>query len=107
MVSDEDDITIYTDIFGPLEVQTFSGKKYFAAFTIAKSGYCDVGLLSARDQVRDHLEEFVAWVEHQSGISVKRIHSDNEKDFNALVPQMKVHESTGHYLLYTHPSQMG
>ena len=60
LVSDEDDITIYTGICVPLEVQTFGGKMHFATFTIAKSRYCDVGLLSARDQVGDHFEEFVA-----------------------------------------------
>ena len=60
LVTDEDDITIHTDICGPLEVQTFGGKNYFVTFTIAKSRYCNVALLSSRDQVGNHLEEFVA-----------------------------------------------
>ena len=89
LVTDEDDITIHTEICGPLEVQTFGGKKYFVTFTIAKLRYCNVALLSRRYQVGNHLEEFVAWVEHQAGTSVKRVHSDNAKEFKALVPRMK------------------
>ena len=87
--TDEDDLTIHADICGPSDIRNFSEKNYFATFTNARSRYTDVELLSPRDKIRDHLEEFAAWAESQSGVSVKRIHSHNAKEFKALVQRMK------------------
>ena len=85
LITDEDGITIHADICGPLDIPTIGGKNYFATFTISRSKYTDIALLSSRDQVGDHLEEIVDWAERQSGVSVKRVHWDNAKEFKALV----------------------
>ena len=70
----DDDITIHTDICGPVEIQTLGGERYFATFTTAKSRYYEVSLLVTRDQIGKYLEKFIAWAERTSGVSVKRIH---------------------------------
>ena len=89
LVIDENDITIHTDICGPVEVPTIGGKRYFATFTIARSRYCEVALLEKRSEVGEHLSKFVTWVERQAGETVKRIHSDNAKEYEALAKSMQ------------------
>lgn len=89
LVNSEADITIHTDICGPISTRTKGGKRYFATFTIAKSRYCEVGLLSSRSEVGKHLKEFIAWAERHGSESVKRIHSDNAKEYQALAKELK------------------
>ena len=51
LVIHENDITIHTNICGPVEVSTIGGKRYFETFTIARSRHCEVALLEEISEV--------------------------------------------------------
>lgn len=89
LATDEQDITVHSDICGPFGTRTRGGKRYFATFIVSKSRYCDVALLKTRDEVREHLYEFIAWVERNTGRTVKRIHTDGAKEYKAMEKPLK------------------
>ena len=84
LVNDGEQHTIHTDICGPLNYFTKGGARYFVTFIVASSRYCDVGLLRSRSDMPDTLFNFIAWLERNTSVTVKRIHSDNAKEYVSL-----------------------
>lgn len=80
----EQGITVHSDICGPFDTRTKGGKRYFATFIVSKSLYCEVALLKMKDEVGEHLFNFIAWVERNTGRTVKRVHTDGAGEYKGM-----------------------
>ncbi|GMF65009.1 unnamed protein product [Phytophthora fragariaefolia] len=74
---------IHSDVCGPMQTSTFSGKRYFVTFTDDKSHFCVVYLLRHKSEVADKFVEFVAMAETQTGKRVKTLRSDNGGEYTS------------------------
>ncbi|KAG2758790.1 hypothetical protein Pcac1_g29117 [Phytophthora cactorum] len=74
---------IHSDVCGPMQTSTFSGKRYFVTFTDDKSHFCVVYLLRNKSEVADKFAEFVAMAETQTGKRVKTLRSDNGGEYTS------------------------
>lgn len=84
LTKDEKPHVVHMDICGPIRPMTFGKAKYFVAFVLQKSRFAHVCLLQKKSQVNEKFMEFMAWLERDSEIPVRRIHSDQAKEFIAL-----------------------
>lgn len=78
---------IHTDVCGPFQNVSFGGSKYFVVFKDDYSRYRTVYFLKSKDQVYEKLVEFVRLTNNLYGIKIKKIRSDNGKEYepNKLV----------------------
>ena len=74
---------IHSDVCGPMQTHTFSGKRYFVTFIDEYSHYCVVLLLKNKSEVATKFAEFVAWAETQTGKRVKTLRSDNGGEYTS------------------------
>ena len=72
-------IQIHTDICGPFSYCSKGGAKYFVTFVVASSPFCEVALLKARSDMAEKLFNFIAWLERNTSVTVKRIHRKTQK----------------------------
>ena len=72
---------IHTDIYGPFDVPSFDGEKYFITFINDFSRYGYVYLLHEKSQLVDVLEVFINEVEKQLDRKVKIIRSDRDGEY--------------------------
>lgn len=83
---------IHTDICGPFKTCSLGGAKYFATFIDDKSRYIEVAILKKKSDIFEAFKEYKARVEKQTGRQIKKIRSDNAKeylsrDFNEFLKQ--------------------
>ena len=74
---------IHSDVCGPMQTPTFSGKRYFVTFIDDKSHFCKVYLLSNKSEVPAKFADFVAFAETQTGKRIKTIRSDNGGEYTS------------------------
>ncbi|GMG18162.1 unnamed protein product [Phytophthora fragariaefolia] len=79
---------IHSDVCGPMETPTFSGKRYFVTFIDEYSHFCVVYLLRYKSEVAAKFAEFVAFAETQTGsrvrtLRVKQLRSDNGGEYKS------------------------
>ncbi|CAH0473643.1 unnamed protein product [Peronospora belbahrii] len=74
---------IHSDVCGPMQTSTFSGKRYFVTFIDDKSHFCVVYLLRNKSEVAAKFAEFVAFAETQTGKRVKVLRSDNGGEYTS------------------------
>ncbi|KAG3230939.1 hypothetical protein PI124_g23964 [Phytophthora idaei] len=74
---------IDSDVCGPMQTSTFSGKRYFVTFIDDKSHFCVVYLLRNKSEVAAKFAEFVAFAEAQTGKVVKTLRSDNGGEYTS------------------------
>ncbi|GMF62517.1 unnamed protein product [Phytophthora fragariaefolia] len=79
---------IHSDVCGPVETPTFSGKLYFVTFIDEYSHFCVVYLLRNESEVAAKFAEFVAFAETQTGsrvrtLRVKQLRSDNGGEYKS------------------------
>ena len=74
---------IHSDICGPITPQTYSKKEYFISFIDDKTRWAVVKLLHTRDQIYDTFNEFSIEEENQLNAKIKRLHSDNAKEYKS------------------------
>ena len=72
---------IHTDVWGPLELQTLGGRKYYLTFTDDYSCYTVTRLLKSKDEVLQAYKDFAAWALTQHGVKIKRLRSDRGGEF--------------------------
>ena len=63
---------IHSDVCGPMQSTTFSGKRYFVTFTDEYSHFTIIFLLRNKSEVVDKFAELVAFAETQTGKVVLR-----------------------------------
>ena len=76
---------IHSDVCGPMQTPTFSGKRYFVTFIDEKSHYCVVYLLQNKSEVADKFANFVALAENQTNKRVKTLRCDNGGEYTSGV----------------------
>lgn len=72
---------VHTDLCGPMEVESIGGGKYFLTFIDDYSRYLHVYILTSKDQVADTFIDFKNYIEKQTGKKIKKIRSDNGKEY--------------------------
>lgn len=83
LIDRSDDRTNHADICGPFRNATIAGNRYFLPTTTTPHPYTEVKVLEKRREAGQHLFNFEAWLERDTGKSVKHIHTDNAKEFTA------------------------
>lgn len=100
---------IHTDLCGPMEQTSIGGSKYFLTFIDDFSRYLHVYILDSKDQVTETFIDFKNMIEKQTGKKIKKIRSDNGKEYlNEKLKKMLKNEGIVHQLTvrYT-PQQNG
>src|SRR5579871_6703417 len=72
---------IHTDICGPMNYLSLRGAKYFIIFIDDKTRITFIYLLKTKDKAFDKFKNFQALVENQQNKKIKRIRSDNRREF--------------------------
>lgn len=86
---------VHSDLCGPITPQTWSKKRYIISFIDDHTRYAEIALLATKDEAYNSYKEWVTRAERQSGLKIRRFHSDNakeytSKDFQALHKDMGV-----------------
>lgn len=77
---------IYTDVCGPMEVESLGRKLYFVAFKDDFSSFREIHFIREKSEVFEKLKLFCAAIENQFKMNIKEIHSDGGKEYdNKLV----------------------
>ena len=74
---------IHSDVCGPMQSTTFSGKRYFVTFTDEYSHFTTAFLLRNKSEVADKFAELVALAETQTGKVVKTLRCDNGGEYKS------------------------
>ena len=74
---------VYSDVYGPIDVETLGGNKYFVTFIDDASRKVWVYVLKTKDQVFEHFQKFHAMVERERGKPLKCLRSDNEGEYTS------------------------
>lgn len=69
---------IYSDVFGPVQIESNGGARYFVTFIDDFSRYCQVYFLAHKNEVFEKFQEFKNEVEKSTGKKIKYLQSDNE-----------------------------
>ena len=92
---------VYSDICGPITPLTWSKAKYIATFIDDRTKWAEIALLRSRDEL---FSEFTKWLnraENQSGLKLKRFHSDNAPEYKT--PFNELYAEKGIIGTYTAP----
>ena len=74
---------VYSDVCGPLEVNSLGGNKYFLTFIDDASRKVWVYFLKSKDQVLDYFKMFHAMVERETGKKLKCLRIDNGGEYTS------------------------
>jgi hypothetical protein len=99
---------VHSDICGPITPETWSKSRYFASFIDDKTRWAEISLLRTRDQLQDSVITWLKREENQSGLRLKRFHSDNAPEYKALVKDLFIKKGIiGTYSAPFNPEQNG
>uniref|UniRef100_A0A2N9FLT3 Integrase catalytic domain-containing protein n=1 Tax=Fagus sylvatica TaxID=28930 RepID=A0A2N9FLT3_FAGSY len=73
----------YSDVCGPIEVESLGGNRYFVTFIDDASRKVWVYVLKTKDQVFQLFKKFHAMVERQKGKSLKCLRTDNGGEYTS------------------------
>ena len=76
---------VFTDVCGPLPVESMSGKRYFVTFTDSFSSFKDVALMENKHETRESFIRFEAKFERKNDCNIKLVFSDNGGGYRGLV----------------------
>ncbi|KAM1487717.1 hypothetical protein ACFX2I_001756 [Malus domestica] len=74
---------VYSDVCGPMEVESLGRNKYFVTYIDDASRRVWVYLLKSKDQVFQTFQEFHAMVERETGKPLKCLRSDNGGEYTS------------------------
>ena len=99
---------VYSDICGPMEVESMGGNKYFITFIDDVSRKVWVYLLKTKDQAFQTFKLFHTMVECETGRKLKCLRTDNggeytSREFEGIAPAM---ESSMRRLFLEHHNTM-
>lgn len=72
---------VHTDVCGPMQTSSVSGKLYFLTIIDDYSRYCKLYLLKYKSEVFDKFQEYLELVKNQHGRYPKVIRSDRGKEY--------------------------
>ncbi|KAK7406483.1 hypothetical protein VNO78_08110 [Psophocarpus tetragonolobus] len=76
---------VHIDVWGPAYVPNISGAKWFLTFIDDYTRVTWVFLLKQKSEISSVFIQFVSMIKNQFAVSIKRIRSDNAKDYFNLV----------------------
>ncbi|GKV35980.1 hypothetical protein SLEP1_g44167 [Rubroshorea leprosula] len=74
---------VYSDVCGPLEVESFGGNKYFVTFIDDATRKTWVYLLQNKSQVFKYFQHYHAMVERETLLKLKCLHTDNGGEYTS------------------------
>ncbi|QRV78044.1 Retrovirus-related Pol polyprotein from transposon TNT 1-94 [Ceratobasidium sp. AG-Ba] len=74
------DLTV-TDVWGPARTQSLQGNSYFVTFTDMYSRFTIASFMKSTKEVFEHYKAYEALLANQFGKQLKRVRSDNGKEF--------------------------
>lgn len=74
---------VYSDVYGPIEVESLDDQKYFLTFIDEASRKLWVYFLKTKDEVFQHIQEFHAMVEREIGKKLKCLRTDNGGEYTS------------------------
>ena len=74
---------VYSDVCGPIDVETLGGNKYFFTFIDDASRKMWVYVLKTKDQVFEHFKKFHAMAEREKGKPLKCLRTDNRGEYTS------------------------
>ncbi|QRW07738.1 Retrovirus-related Pol polyprotein from transposon TNT 1-94 [Ceratobasidium sp. AG-Ba] len=74
------DLTV-TDVWGPARTQSLQGNSYFVTFTDMYSRFTIASFMKLTKEVFEHYKAYEALLANQFGKQLKRVRSDNGKEF--------------------------
>jgi len=74
---------IYTDMWGPTQIETLQHKKYYVTSTDKVTHYLIVFLMHKKNETLKSFQALDAWWEKNYGIKIKLLHSDNGKEYKS------------------------
>lgn len=72
---------VHTDLCGPMESNSIGGNKYFLTFIDDASRRTIVYFLRSKKEVLEAFKDYKAQAENQTGRKIKRLRSDNGKEY--------------------------
>ncbi len=72
---------IHMDMCGPMQTPSIGGSRYFITFTDNVSKKTWIYFLKSKDQVYTKFRQFHALVTNKSGMTMKKLHSDNGGEY--------------------------
>lgn len=79
--ADKPGATIHSDICGLMSEKSLGGSKYYVSFIDEYSGHVTIVPILQKSEVTIRLEEYIAYVERNHGITVKQLQSDNGGEY--------------------------
>lgn len=74
---------IHSDICGPMNTESLGGAKYFATFIDDFSRYTETTMLKQRSDILTAFKNFKKRVEKETGCVIKRLRTDNAKEYTS------------------------
>ena len=74
---------VYSDVCGPIDVESLGGNKYFVTFINDASRKLWVYFLKTKDQVFEHFKKFHAMAEREKGKLLKCLRTDNGGEYTS------------------------
>lgn len=79
----------HIDVCDPFRIATAESKTLFVTFTVISHHYVRVALIKSRDEIRDYCCKSIAWLNRNNSNGVKRLHSDNSKEFLEMATMLE------------------
>lgn len=76
---------IYSDVVGPMRVQSNGGNKYFVTFIDDSTRWCQVFMIKSKNEVLSKFKMFKCHVENLTGRKIKTFQSDNGTEYKNKV----------------------
>ncbi|KAL1582041.1 hypothetical protein WHR41_09299 [Cladosporium halotolerans] len=73
---------IHSDIVGPITPMGYDGSRYYVSFVDDHTRLSRVYVLKEKSQLASKLRDFYEWCLAQRGVRIKRIRSDNGKEYD-------------------------
>lgn len=99
---------IYSDVVGPMRVQSNGGNKYFVTYIDDHTRWCEVFMIKNKSDVVSKFKIFKCQVKNLTGKKIKTLQTDNGTEYkNKMILFCKSMESRGAILHLTHRRVMG
>lgn len=72
---------VHSDVCGPMNHQSYGGKKYFVTFIDDKSRWCEVYFIASKSDVLSVFKTYKAYAENLTGKKIKHLQSDNGREY--------------------------
>lgn len=72
---------VHSDVCGPMNHQSYGGKKYFVTFIDDKSRWCEIFFIASKSDVLSVFKTYKAYAENLTGKKIKNLQSDNGREY--------------------------